>query len=89
MMKKIILFAPLLILASCASVQTAQSERDGKPVYQLTCSEFNSSLDECKQNAEKLCANGYQLVDYYKHVYPDPGDGFYMPPRHHLTVECG
>lgn len=87
-MKKIFLLAPMLILASCASMQTAHIDDDGKHVYKLTCSEFNSSLDECQQNAEKLCSNGYKLQDYYRHVYADPGDGFYMPDRHHLTVKC-
>lgn len=87
-MKKIIFFAPLFILASCASVQTAQIEYGSKQAYKLTCSEFNSSLKECKENADKICTNGYNLLSYYKHEYADAGDGFYMPSSHHLTIEC-
>jgi hypothetical protein len=86
--KKFILFAPLLMLASCAGVQTTQIEHENKQAYKLTCSEFNSNLNECKANADKLCSNGYKLVNYYKHDYADSGDGFYMPSTHYLTVEC-
>lgn len=87
-MKKLIFFAPLIMLVSCASVRTTQIEHDNKLVYKLTCSEFNSSLNECKADADKLCANGYKLLSYEKEVYADSGDGFYMPTSHHLTVEC-
>ncbi|MDP2154118.1 MAG: hypothetical protein Q8J66_10740 [Methylotenera sp.] len=87
-MNKTILLVPLLTLASCASVQTTQIEHDGMQAYKLTCSEFNSSLNECKANADKLCANGYKLVDHHKDVYADSGDGFYMPTTHYLTVKC-
>jgi hypothetical protein len=87
-MKKIMFFATLFMLASCASVQTTKIEHDHKQAYKLTCSEFNSSLNECKANADKLCTNGYKLLSYHKDVYADSGDGFYMPSTHHLTVEC-
>ncbi|MDO9051250.1 MAG: hypothetical protein Q8S46_00525 [Methylotenera sp.] len=87
-MKKNILFATLLMLASCASVQTTQIEHDGKQAYKLTCSEFNSSLSECKANADKLCTNGYQLLDHHQEIHADSGDGFYMPTTHYLTIQC-
>lgn len=87
-MKKTLFLTSLLMITSCASVQSAQIEHDGKLGYQLTCSEFNSSLKECKENADKLCENGYKLLNHYKHEYPDSGDGFYMPSTHYLTVEC-
>jgi len=87
-MNNMLRFAPLLLLISCASVQSNTIEQDGKQVHKLSCSEFNSSLEECKAKASQLCSHNYQLLTHHEEVYPDAGDGFYMHPRHHLTVEC-
>lgn len=87
-MNNMLRFAPLLLLISCASVQSNTIEQDGKQVHKLSCSEFNSSLEECKAKASELCANNYKLVSHHEEVYPDSGDGSYMHPRHHLSVEC-
>lgn len=81
-------FAPLLLLMSCASVQSTTIEQNGKQVHHLSCSEFNSSLNECKAKASAMCADDYKHISHYKEVYADSGDGFYMHPRHHLSVEC-
>ena len=88
-MKKIVCFVPLLILLSCASVQSTTSDINGKRAYKLSCSEFNSSLEKCKAKAQELCASDYKLIEYTKEVYPDAGDGVYMHPKHHLVVACG
>lgn len=87
-MTNMLRFAPLLMLMSCASVQSTTIEHNGKQVHQLSCSEFNSSLDECTAKASELCAHNYQLLSHYKEVHADSGDGFYMHPRHHISVEC-
>jgi hypothetical protein len=87
-MEKLLRFAPLLMLISCASVQSTVIETNGKQTHKVTCSEFNSSLEECKSSAGKLCTNDYRVVAHHKEVYADSGDGFYMPAKHHLMVEC-
>ena len=87
-MNKTLRFAPLLLLISCASVQSNTTEQNGRIVHELTCSEFNSSLDECKNKAKELCADNYRLISHHKEVHADAGDGFHMHPQHHLSVEC-
>jgi hypothetical protein len=85
-MKNTLRLIPLIMLISCASVQSNTIEKDGKTIHELSCSEFNSSLDEAK--AKELCANNYKQLSHHTDTYPDAGDGFYMHPRHHLSVEC-
>ncbi|HEY0561816.1 MAG TPA: hypothetical protein VGD04_00675 [Methylophilus sp.] len=87
-MNSMLRFAPLLLLISCASVHSNTTEHNGRQVHQLTCSEFNTSLEQCKAKASELCAHDYKLISHHKEEYPDAGDGFYMHPRHHLSVEC-
>ena len=87
-MNNMLRFAPLLMLISCASVQSTTTEKNGKLLHELSCSEFNSSLEECTAKASKLCANDYKLLSHHKEVYPSSGDGYYVHPRHHLMVEC-
>lgn len=87
-MKKILRFVPLLMLISCASVQSNTIESHGVQTHILTCSDFNNGLDRCMEKADELCANNYHIVSQHKEVYPDAGDGFYMPPNHHISVQC-
>lgn len=87
-MTKTVRFIPFLLLVACASVQSQPTEINGKRGFKLTCSEFNSSLEECKVKASELCDNNFTVVDHTKETYPDAGDGFYMPAKHHLAVEC-
>lgn len=87
-MKKFLRFAPLLMLISCASVQSNTVETNGVQTHVLSCSEFNNGLERCMQKANELCANNYHVVAQHKEEYPDAGDGFYMPPRHHISVQC-
>lgn len=87
-MNSMLRFVPLLLLISCASVQANTAERSGGPAHQLTCSEFNSSLEECKAKASELCGHDYKALTHHTEDYPDAGDGFYMHPRHHVSVEC-
>ena len=87
-MNKILRAAPLLLLISCASVQSTTMEVNGKQRHQLTCSEFNQGVEKCRAKASELCANDYHLVSHTKEIYPDAGDGFYMPDKHHMTIEC-
>ncbi|MDP3609779.1 MAG: hypothetical protein Q8R74_11950 [Methylophilus sp.] len=88
-MKKFLRFAPLLMMISCASVQSTTIDSNGVQTHTLTCSEFNDvTLERCKARASELCVNDYHLVSQHKEVYPDSGDGFYMPPKHHLSIQC-
>lgn len=81
-------FAPLIMLISCANVQSNTLEVNGKKLHNLTCSEFNSSLEECKAKASEICQENYKLLSHNKEVYPDAGDGIFYHPKHHITVQC-
>lgn len=87
-MKKILRFAPLLMIISCASVQSTTIEHNGIQTHTLSCSEFNNGVEKCQAKAQSLCANDYHLITQHKEVYPDAGDGFYMPPKHHMVIQC-
>ncbi len=87
-MNKLLRFTPLLMLMSCASVQSTTLDQENGKVHQISCSEFNTTLQECKAKADELCNSDYKLLSHHKEVYPDAGDGFYMHPRHYLSVEC-
>lgn len=87
-MKKILRFAPLLMLISCASVQSNTIESNGVKTHVLTCSDFNNGLNRCMEKANELCASNYHVVSQHEEVYPDSGDGFYMPSKHHISVQC-
>lgn len=87
-MKKRMLFLPLLMLVLSVGVNAAQIEHHGNQTYTLSCNEFNTSLEECKAHATKVCANGHDLVNHHEEVAADAGDGFYMHTKHHLVVRC-
>lgn len=87
-MKKNLRFAPLLMLISCASVQSTTINHNGIETHTLSCSEFNNGVERCMTKAQELCVNDYTLVSQHKEVYPDAGDGIYMPPRHHFVIQC-
>lgn len=87
-MKKILRFAPLLMMISCASVQSTTIEHNGIQTHTLSCSEFNNGVERCEAKARELCINDYRVVSQHKEVHPDSGDGFYMPPKHHMAIQC-
>lgn len=87
-MSNMLRFAPLFLLISCANVQSNTLEVDGQKLHKLSCSEFNSSLEECKAKASEICQQNYKLLSHNKEVYPDAGDGMYYPSKHHITVQC-
>lgn len=89
-MKKFYWVLPLM-LGACAGIQaTPYTASNGKAGYQLTCSEFNTTLETCKAKAGELCANGYEIDQSlsYRETFPESGDGIYMPARQHLAVVC-
>lgn len=87
-MKKLMLFVPLLVLISSVSVNAEQTEHNSNKTITLSCNEFNTSLDECKAQANKICTNGHELVNHHEEEHADSGDGFYMHSTHHLVVRC-
>ena len=90
MMKKLMSFVPFLMLVSVSvtGAQAAQMESDGKKMQTLSCNEFNTSLEECKARASKVCTNGHELVNHHAEVPADSGDGIYMHTTNHLVVRC-
>ena len=64
-MKKLLCVIGLLMLASCASIQNANSPDFEKSEIQsgifLSCSGYKS-WQHCYQYAEKACPNGYSVI---------------------------
>lgn len=87
-MNKLLRITPILMLISCANVQSTTVEQNGIKIHTLTCSEFNSSLEECRSKASELCGHNYETLTHNKEEFADSGDGFYMHPRHHISVKC-
>jgi hypothetical protein len=88
-MTKKIHFVYLLMMMGCANVNADTStDKTGRKIYELTCSEFNTTFDECIARASDMCGHNYKLLSHYEEVYEDSGDGHHMHPRHHLVVEC-
>ena len=89
-MKKIIFLIPLIVSA-CASVTPQQyATQQGKKGYTLTCSEFNTTWEQCQEKAGAMCSHGY-VVDKqlsFAEKFPDSGDGIYRPTNNHLAVLC-
>ncbi|QDC43899.1 hypothetical protein [Methylophilus medardicus] len=80
-----------LIVSACASVTPQPyTTQQGKLGYTLSCSEFNTSQQQCQAKAGAMCAAGY-VVDTQRsshETFPDSGDGIYRPANNHLAVIC-
>lgn len=89
-MKKIIFLLPLM-MSACASVTPHQyTTQQGGVGYTLTCSEFNTTWEQCQSKAGALCTQGYEVdkhLSFTEH-FPDSGDGMYRPANNHLAVVC-
>ncbi|MBF4987516.1 hypothetical protein [Methylophilus sp. 14] len=89
-MKKIIFLLPLM-MSACASVTPHQyTTQQGRMGYTLTCSEFNTTWEQCQSKAGELCSQGYEVDKQlsFKETFPDSGDGIYRPANNHLAVVC-
>ena len=90
-MKNIAITLPLIVLVACGSIQKETFVLpNGKVIYTVNCSGFNQSIAACEAQADKLCAKGYIVHKNLSHsaTYPNSDDGFFMPPREYLAVEC-
>lgn len=87
-MNYVIHFISFLFLISCTSVQFTPIDAGNGKQKKLICSEFDTTLEECKSEAKVLCGSDFKLIDHYAEVPPDPGDGFYVHPTHYLLIEC-
>ncbi len=87
-MKKSLVLISLMLLAGCSGMQSRQANNDG--TYTLSCHSINGTDENCIKNAEKVCSQGFSVVENQSHKieYASNGDGFYMPPKHVLTVLC-
>lgn len=89
---KSLMFIPILLLSACATGNHPKpyASAGGGEGYKLSCSEFNTSLDQCKAQASKMCLTGAIVDEYltYRETFPDAGDGFYMPAKNHVVVAC-
>lgn len=90
-MKWIVLCLFPISISACAGIEaTKVTGKQGQVSYHLTCSEFNTSLEACKTKAQELCGGPFEVNQRLSHreTYPDSGDGFYMPAKQHLVVDC-
>lgn len=85
-----LLFFPVA-MSACAGIQTSKVvSAQGDVSYHLTCSEFNTTLETCKAKAQELCGGTFVINQKLSHreTYPDSGDGFVIPAKQHLVVDC-
>lgn len=90
-MKNLILFIPLFLCVACGGIHARPVVGpNGNDAYSMLCSGFTRTMDQCLVKASELCSQGFSIVkaETYKLEYADSGDGFYMPPREYLGVEC-
>jgi uncharacterized protein YcfL len=51
-MKKTLILISLLLSACASNQPTPHATSDGRPGYKLTCSEFNTTLEQCKGESQ-------------------------------------
>lgn len=78
----------LLMLTSCGGHRTAMYDPKDPLLHKVTCSEFNTNQQKCKEMAIAKCANGVARISHYQEDYEDQGDGFIIHTQHHYTVKC-
>jgi hypothetical protein len=90
-MKNSLAFMSLFALSACTSVESRpEAGHNGASSYGISCHNISGTREPCLTKAEKLCKDGFSVVEKqsYKVEYKDSGDGFYMPPKHFVTVLC-
>lgn len=90
-MKNSLAFMSLFALSACTSVESRpEAGHNGAGSYGISCHNISGTREPCLTKAEKLCKDGFSVVEKqsYKVEYKDSGDGFYMPPKHFVTVLC-
>ena len=87
-MKKSLILISLTVLAGCSSMHSRQANNDG--THTLSCHSINGTNENCIKHAEKVCSEGFSVVESQSHTieHASNGDGFYMPPKHVMTVLC-
>ena len=80
----------LLLLTGCASVSPEQFVGpNGNTAYSMRCSGMGRTLDDCYKKAEKLCPDGYTVIDAASSIIAFPMDGGIMAvPQRSLSIEC-
>ncbi|WP_020168637.1 MULTISPECIES: hypothetical protein [Methylotenera] len=86
-MKNGLILISLAVLTGCSSMQT-QANIDGS--HTISCHSINGTDENCIKKAEITCSEGFSIIANQSHKieYASSGDGFYMPPKHVLTVLC-
>lgn len=90
-MKWILLMLFPVAMQACAGIETSKlTSTNGEASYHLSCSEFNTTMETCKAKAHELCGGPFEINQRLSHreTYPDSGDGFVMPAKQHLVVDC-
>jgi hypothetical protein len=89
MMKNSLIAISLTMLVGCNSVEPRPTNSSSNS-YTISCHSINGTDENCIKNAEAVCKDGYSIIEDESHKieYVSNGDGFYMPPKHVLTVLC-
>lgn len=90
-MKNSLSLMSLLALSACTSVESRpEAGHNGTGSYGISCHNIAGTREPCLAEAEKLCKDGFSVIEKqsYKVENTDSGDGFYMPPKHFVTVLC-
>jgi hypothetical protein len=93
-MKKITLMLFVIFQFLSAAILTSASPEtitgpNGKTAYTLSCSGTGKEWDDCYQEAETLCPDGYNIIKRSTGVYAAPVNGkSTLAPSKKLVVEC-
>ena len=79
-LRRACLVAAALAGAGCSVTAVPIHGSDGKPYTYIDCSSMFQSLDDCYQEANRVCPGGYRIVNS---VAPRAN------PFGNLVVECG
>jgi hypothetical protein len=88
---KIALILPLIFLIACGGVHPKPiAGPTGNSAYSMLCSGIHSLKQQCLDKAQALCPHGYTIIpaETFTVEYADSGDGFHMPPKEYMGIEC-
>jgi hypothetical protein len=83
--------AATLMLAACGGGAPSEGIKlnDNSPGYRITCGGAFSSVNDCYEQAGKLCgAKGYSVVSESDITPPSDSDYFWNAAAHQSVIRC-
>lgn len=89
-MKNGLVLVSLTLLVACTTVEPRHANVGNEKSYTISCHSIDGSTSDCLKQAEKVCQQDFSVLEKQSHKieYVSSGDGFYIPPKHELAIEC-